>query len=291
MRVLLVDPEGDLLPGLQGPLLGVPGVELYCAPDGPTAIQHAGFLGTVDVLLTEVFLQGLDGFALRDNLRASTPSLRTIFLTRHDLGAYADGLQGAHVLRIPVPPEQLLPLLNPPQAARPSAPPPLPPRTLTPKSSPQKPLAPVGAQPPVSTVPAPLETPAPAAPAAPMPPAPSLATTIPLAKPSRPTPAPPSATATVINTAPGEGFQELPPPSPPPPALKEGLVLGPYKLLREDESTSWGPTFTAVHSTLGRPVTLVMLAAHQSADHGVRGEFLEEAGAKAGVQHSAVLTV
>jgi hypothetical protein len=95
----------------------------------------------------------------------------------------------------------------------------------------------------------------------------------------------------VINTAPGEGFQELPPPSPPPPALKEGLVLGPYKLLREDESTSWGPTFTAVHSTLGRPVTLVMLAAHQSADHGVRGEFLEEAGAKAGVQHSAVLTV
>jgi hypothetical protein len=55
---------------------------------------------------------GLDGFALRDKLRTYTPSIRTIFLTRHDLGAYTEALQGAHVLRIPVPPEQLLPLLT-----------------------------------------------------------------------------------------------------------------------------------------------------------------------------------
>jgi formylglycine-generating enzyme required for sulfatase activity/CheY-like chemotaxis protein len=290
MRVLLVDPEGDLLPGLQGPLLGVPGVELYCAPDGATAIQHAAFLGGVDVLLTEVFLQGLDGFALRDNLRTATPTVRTIFLTRHDLGAYADGLQGAHVLRIPVPPEQLLPLISPPQAAQTSSPPPLPPRVSTSRNSLQTPLAPAATQPPVSAATAPRETPAPSTPIAAVY---SLAEAMPLTKLPLPAPVSPRTPAIAKSTPPGESIQEQPPiaPASTPPALKGGLVLGPYKLLREDEPTAWGPTFTAVHSTLGRPVTLVMLSAQQSLDQGIRTEFLEEAGAKASVQHSAVLTV
>ena len=55
MRVLLVDKEADLLPALQETLLSVEGLELYCAPDGPTALQHATLLNGVDVLLTEVF--------------------------------------------------------------------------------------------------------------------------------------------------------------------------------------------------------------------------------------------
>lgn len=294
MRILLVDPEGDLLPGLQGPLLGVPGVELYCAPDGTTAIQHAGFLGGVDILLTEVFLQGLDGFALRDTLRGSTPGLRTIFLTRHDLGAYAEALQDTPVLRIPVLPEQLLPLLSPPRGVHSSSPPPLPqrpsvqqtrPSVAEPANPPRMPAAASSPSPPQAD----LSVQIPAAAAAPA--------VVPAAKPAQSAPLPPPAatpaSGLVQSARPPELSTRLPkvPASPPPPALKEGLVLGPYKVLREDETTRWGPTFTAVHSTLGRPVTLVMLSTTQASVQEIREDFLAEAGAKASVHHSSVLAV
>jgi formylglycine-generating enzyme required for sulfatase activity len=69
------------------------------------------------------------------------------------------------------------------------------------------------------------------------------------------------------------------------------LLLGPYRLLREDEPTHWGPTFAAVHASLGRPVTLILLSPDKAKIQATREEFLEEAGAKAAVQHSAVLAV
>jgi formylglycine-generating enzyme required for sulfatase activity len=68
-------------------------------------------------------------------------------------------------------------------------------------------------------------------------------------------------------------------------------MLGPYRLLREDEPTRWGPSFTAVHSTLGRPVRLVMLSTAQASAPEIRADFLAEASAKAGVHHSSVLAV
>jgi hypothetical protein len=274
MRVLLVDPEGDLLPGLQGALLGVPGVELYCAPDGATAVQHASFLGGVDVLITEVFLQGLDGFALRDTLQTATPDLRTIFLARHDLSAYAEAIRDTPVLRLPVLPEHLLPLVTTPAPRRTISPPPLP--TATPARatsvSPAKPSAAPAAL--TATPSQPARSKAPPE----EPPRPSVVSA-PVVLPTR--------TADKPNIA----EAQRPPALPPPPELKEGLMLGPYRLLREDPPTHWGPTFTAVHATLGRPVTLVLLSEQNEKLPALRDEFLEEAGAKAAVQHSAVLAV
>ena len=292
MRVLLVDPEGDLLPGLQGPLLGVPGVELYCAPDGTTAIQHATFLGGVDILLTEVFLQGLDGFALRDTLRLSIPALRTIFLTRHDLGTYAEAVQDTPVLPIPFLPEQLLPLLRTPQTVPSSLPPPLPPRATVQKAEAPAPERAHSAVPPPSPLPPSRPTPEPAIDTSTQ----AVAAPNPVAKPAERTSLSPSTGAATRGIEQNAG--PLPPAkaskaptAPPPPALREGLVLGPYRLLREDENTRWGPTFTAVHSTLGRPVTLVMLSAAQATVREIREDFLAEAGAKASVHHSSVLAV
>jgi formylglycine-generating enzyme required for sulfatase activity len=269
MRVLLVDPEGDLLPGLQGPLLGVAGVELYCAPDGPTAIQHAGFLGGLDFLITEVFLHGLDGFALRDTLQTATPALRTIFLTRHDLGAYAAAVRETPVLRLPVSPEQLLGLIHPPTPSVATAP------SASPAATPaRQPEATAAQATQVTTAPTagltvPMATPAPGA-----------------AKPIVVTPP-----VTIPTRAERESRAAEPPRPAPPPPLKEGLVLGSYRLLREEEPTRWGPTFAAVHATLGRSVILVLLSSQQAEVASVRQEFLEEAGAKAAVQHSAVLAV
>jgi formylglycine-generating enzyme required for sulfatase activity len=278
MRVLLVDPEGDLLPGLQGPLLGVPGVELYCAPDGTTAIQHAGFLGGVDILLTEVFLQGLDGFALRDTLRVSTPKLHTIFLTRHDLGAYTEAVRDTPVLRVPVLPEELLSLLSTSRPAPSSPPPPLPQRTAS-RSAPPRAAGP--AQPPVLPSVSPNPTPEHAIK--------TLGPHATVPAPARQPPSPPTPSPLAPTAVPPE--PPAPAATPPPPALREGLVLGPYRLLREDEPTRWGPSFTAVHSTLGRPVTLVMLSGAQATMQEVRSAFLAEAGAKASVHHSSVLAV
>lgn len=99
MRVLLVDPTADLLPSLQPTLLSIEGVELYCAPDGTTAIEHARILGGVDALITEVFIPGIDGFSVRDAIQRQTPALFTLFLTRHDLGAYASSVRGTPCFR------------------------------------------------------------------------------------------------------------------------------------------------------------------------------------------------
>jgi hypothetical protein len=342
MRVLLVDPEGDLLPGLQGPLLGVPGVELYCAPDGATAIQHAGFLGGVDVLLTEVFLEGLDGFALRDTLQNSIPALRTIFLTRHDLSAYESAIQKTPVLTIPVNPGQLLPLVSPSSnrsvasVAQPGGPTSREPRALRPVDAsvvkePAKPApvirtattattapaqtnlalkvpgipattptaTPTGGGTPVATLdhtadPTPTATPV--SPALNMPPA---TPDRPIDNPARPVRTEanhplPSTNQSVAPSVPSSVTPPSPEPFPKatePPPLGEGLVLGPYKLLRENKSTQWGPTFTAVHSTLGRPVTLVILSRQQAETQHVREEFLAEASAKAGVEHPSMLAV
>lgn len=272
MRVLLVDPEGDLLPGLQGPLLAISGVELYCAPDGATAVQHAGFLGGVELLITEVFLQGLDGIALRDKLLASTPHLRTIFLTRHDLSAHSGALQDTPVLRLPFPPEQLLALLSTPSPGVPSSAPPLP-------------AAPPDRRAPVSEATPTRSTPAPAFQKPPLPPPPGT-------EPTRPAVvAPPVVTPANPARMTNPTGQSTSPAPPPPPELREGLVLGPYRLLREDEPTHWGPTFAAVHASLGRSVTLILLSPDKAAIRATREEFLEEAGAKAAVQHAAVLAV
>lgn len=274
MRVLLVDPEGDLLPGLQGPLLAVPGVELYCAPDGATAVQHASFLGGVDLLITEVFLQGLDGFALRDTLQASTPALRTIFLARRDLSPYAGAIRDTPVLRLPVTPEQLLPLVNSPAPS----PTPPPPASRSVGATVASHADPFPLHPPPSSTASVARQPAQNRPPSDEPPRPSVVSPPAVLPPRAPQKSPTS-------------DESRPLAHQTPPELKEGLTLGPYRLLRKDPPSRWGPAFTAVHATLGRPVTIVSLSAQNAESQSLREEFLEEAGAKAAVQHSAVLAV
>ena len=53
MRVLLVDSDSTLLTSVQAALAAIEGLEIYCAPDASTALQHAHALGGVDLLLTD----------------------------------------------------------------------------------------------------------------------------------------------------------------------------------------------------------------------------------------------
>lgn len=108
MRVLLVDPDSSLLPAVQAVLPSIPDLHLYCAPDASTAIQHAQTLGGIEVLLTEVFMTDLDGFQLRDTIRAFSPQLNTVYLTKYDLSAYAEYLADSSVIALPLEKNSLL---------------------------------------------------------------------------------------------------------------------------------------------------------------------------------------
>ncbi len=113
MKVLLVDPDSTLLPEVQAGLGIQPGLDIYCAPDAETAIQHAQALGGVDVLLTEAFLPGMDGFTLHATLLQAQSALRTLFLTVYDLSSYTHALNGALVLQRPLAGGYLLAALEP----------------------------------------------------------------------------------------------------------------------------------------------------------------------------------
>ena len=108
MRVLLVDPDSSLLPALQAVLPSIPHLQLYCAPDASTAIQHAHALGGIEMLLTDVFMADLDGFQLRDTIRALSPELNTIYITQYDLSGYADHLADSPVVTLPLGKESVL---------------------------------------------------------------------------------------------------------------------------------------------------------------------------------------
>ncbi len=286
MRVLLVDKEADLLPALQGSLLAVEGLELYCAPDGPTALQHATLLNGVDVLLTEVFQPNVDGVALRDDLQRIRPLMHTIFFTRHKLSLQSNALQGHPVLSVPVDPDLFLSeLLASRQAqtqshaqdstrspeiknvAQPSPLKPLPRPQSPPAELPQDDA--VFEAPPHH--PAQISEP-PANPAAP---------------PTTPSPSVP--TETFKPTTEVSPLSETTPPSRV--ALRPGANLGPYKLLRSESDTNWGPRFGAVHTTLKRAVHLIVLDEKKQASESLRAAFLGEASAKARAQHPSLLTV
>ena len=102
MRVLIVDPDSSLLASLQTALVNIPQVQLYCAPDAATAVQHAHALGGIEMLFTEAFMTDLDGFQLRDTIKAFCPQLKTIYVTQYDLSGYADYLADSTVLTLPI---------------------------------------------------------------------------------------------------------------------------------------------------------------------------------------------
>ena len=262
MRVLLVDPVADLLPALQSTLLSIQGMELYCAPDGTTAIQHVNLLGGVDVLITEVFLPGVDGFSVRDELQTRYPSLLTLFLTRHNLGAYSDAIRQTPVLPIPVNPESVLSAL---QHARPAKA--LPANSLNPTLAPPAPT-----------------------------PEPRAEPTPPSIQPPSPQPLSPRQSTPEALPQPRASRGEMPANEPLAPprtyaALYPGASLGPYHVFGEEGHHPLGQRFSALHTTLSRQVYLVVMDPEKAANPELKEAFLADARAKAQIQNDSILAV
>lgn len=305
MKVLLVDPVADLLPSLQNALLSVNGLELYCAPDGATAVQHSKLLGGVDLLITEITAPDVDGLSLSAELRRSLPGLKTVFLTRKIPGAHAATPRGSVVLGIPVDPEKVLSAIQSPaptrevidvphvlparnelsstlgqENQRAEKPPAKRERGIDDESQPVQasdttdPLTPKGAEKSAA-----------------------LKSRFEIIRHSID---PSESVFSAESNEPAEeewpqfeivdqadSIEPLDAIAP----LHPGARLGAYHILREDSPHLLGQSFAAVHTTLGRTVHLIVLDAAFETNIETKSVFIADAAAKASAHHPGLLAV
>ena len=104
MKILLVDDDTSVIQAVLAILKTLPGHDVRVATSGGKAIENAGVLGGVDLLITDVVMEPMDGFTLRDQLKALYPNLRTILMSGYDLSDYADQTKGHQFLQKPLDP-------------------------------------------------------------------------------------------------------------------------------------------------------------------------------------------
>jgi formylglycine-generating enzyme required for sulfatase activity/CheY-like chemotaxis protein len=192
MRILLVDDDDSILISLAATLKSLPGHELRLATSGEEALKLAGEMGGVDLVVSDVVMDPMDGFALRDAMKEQHPGVRTIFITGYDLSDYAEQTEGHQLLQKPFEPAELL------EAVRKE----------------------IGESAPPAAAPAPAEPEPPAPAPAPMPaPVPAPAAATPTPAPPEPAPAPmpvvPAETPAIPEPAPKVAAAAPPPPSAP----------------------------------------------------------------------------
>ncbi len=89
MKILLVDDDSSIIQALLPALKSLPGHEVHVALSAEKALERAPAVGGIDVLVSDVVMEPMDGFSLREQLEAWYPGLRTLFISGYDLSAYA----------------------------------------------------------------------------------------------------------------------------------------------------------------------------------------------------------
>ena len=117
MKILLVDDEVPVLEAWRELLQGADGCEVQVASNGPDALAAARAWGGVDVLVTDVVMEPMDGLTLRETLAVEFPAMRAVFVSGYDLSGYAERTAGAFVLAKPVDLGRLAAALKLPGAA------------------------------------------------------------------------------------------------------------------------------------------------------------------------------
>ena len=102
MKILIVDDEAQVLDAMREILQGSGGCEVRTASSGRQALEVARDWGGPDLLVTDVVMEPMDGFALREALAAEFPHMRVVFVSGYDLSGHADRVAGATVLSKPV---------------------------------------------------------------------------------------------------------------------------------------------------------------------------------------------
>ncbi len=108
MRILLVDDDTGVIQALLAILKSVPDSEMRVGTSGERALENAAALGGVDLLITDVVMEPMDGFTLRDEVQRRYPGVRTILISGYDLTEYAEQTRNDQVLGKPIDAETLL---------------------------------------------------------------------------------------------------------------------------------------------------------------------------------------
>ncbi len=114
MRILVVDDQAEYATDLAQQLHAATGHEAIAAVGSQQALDFAQQHGAPEVLISEVVLEGVDGFRLSESLRGQRPDLRTIYVTAYDVSEYQDYLNDTPVFYKPAAVEAIAAVLEMP---------------------------------------------------------------------------------------------------------------------------------------------------------------------------------
>jgi formylglycine-generating enzyme required for sulfatase activity/DNA-binding NarL/FixJ family response regulator len=276
MRILIVDDDAGVLQTLMAVVRAVPGHDVKVAANAQKAAEHAMAMGGVDLLITDVVMEPTDGFTLRAELQAHYPAMRTVFVSGYDLSDYSEQIAGAAVLAKPVDAMALLTEIGN-AVGHHSAP--------VVAASPEKArvagkttaiAVPAVASRLVSAKKATTRAVSVAAPASEAPVAPNNAVpavSVPVAVPQPGAVAQPRVVADHAND----------------PLI--GVQLGDYRVQQFIGDGKWGRVYLALQLSVNRRVGLKVLNPAWAEDENARTHFLNDARAKAAVQHPFIMSV
>lgn len=286
MRILLVDDDTSVLQALLAVLKTLPEHEVRVAATGEKALENARALGGVDLLITDVVMEPMDGFTLREHMRGEFPNVRTILITGYDLTEYAEQTGHCQLLQKPIVPETLLAAveqeLRPPAPAQPGA-------GATPHAvAIARTVAPqIAAQPRVVATDA-LAVMAPAEDSE----RPFLTESEPAMEAPLPSMQDPASEAPAMNGS--AAAHHAAPAVEAEPVSSAGLLgymIGGYQIVSQLGEGRWGTVYAAVQTSINRPVGLRVLDPVRARNEDQKQHFIQDARAKASVQHPSILAV
>ena len=300
MKILLVDDDVSVIQAMLPALKSVRGFQVRMASNGDSAIETAEAWDGIDLLVTEVFMEPMNGFTLRNKLRRRYSAMQTLFITSYDLSPYGEHLENCQALQKPVDPRELLRAISEmkiqpvttssvPKLASASASAFIPKTASVPQTS-RVPSTKSGNIPPLLRT-STIEL------AQPKPQTPPLETN---AKPAdaKPEPLPSKAAANQVGntvevevTSADETPVEMPPQESPSTPSLAGRMLGAYKIVRKIGENTWGEIYQATQVSMNRTVAMEILSPERAGDPVIKQKFIANASAKANVQHPFVLAV
>jgi formylglycine-generating enzyme required for sulfatase activity/CheY-like chemotaxis protein len=120
MKILLVDDDSGVVQSLVALLQKLPDNDIRGATTGGQALQTAMAMGGIDLLITDVVMEPMDGFTLRDQITSRYPAARVIFISGYDLSDYGAQTAGHQVLAKPIEEADLLAAIAREAAAEPA---------------------------------------------------------------------------------------------------------------------------------------------------------------------------
>jgi formylglycine-generating enzyme required for sulfatase activity/CheY-like chemotaxis protein len=299
MRILIVDDDTSVIQTLLATLKTLPGHDVRVATSGEKALQNASAMGGVDLLITDVVMEPMDGFTLRDQIHGRFPDTRTILISGYDLSDYPEQTEHHQLLQKPFDAPTLVAAVQREIAAM------VPAASVAARvtGTPTARVAVPTAVPSVKATAAPAAIPQRRAVTAAQPAAraTAVATAAPIARAAQPNAvanAVPQAMAAVPRAVAPVAVAPSPFASRPAPPTPEGAgesligqMIGAYQIVSYLGEGRLGSAYAAVQISINRPVGLKVLDPSRAQDESVKARFIADARAKAHVQHPAILAV